>query len=205
MTRDCLPLVEFPQDEHDHFFATIPKQTHSAHVVTRARILSKLKQGRTHQEVCLAVKKMLKSAVLIAGALFICASGVAQDTLEIAGCRIRPGTLCTDMNLNSIDLHGRDLSNSQFSRANLISANFRGSNLDAANLTSADLRKADLRQALLNDADLRAANLRNVYEITSRTHEPACGEIVEFHLGKIESSIIFMLVFRWSAALRPVS
>ncbi len=58
-----LPTVEFSQEERDHLFAIIHKGTHSARVMTRARILSKLDQGRTHQEVCMALDVSLPTVL----------------------------------------------------------------------------------------------------------------------------------------------
>lgn len=63
MPATHLPTVEFSQDERDHLFAIIHKGTHSARVMTRARILSKLEQGRTNQEVCLALDVSLPTVL----------------------------------------------------------------------------------------------------------------------------------------------
>lgn len=49
------PSVELSQDERDHLFAIIHKGVRNVRVVTRARILTKLDQGRSNQEICLAL------------------------------------------------------------------------------------------------------------------------------------------------------
>lgn len=42
------PDVKLTDDEHEHIFALIHKGQHSARVITRARILSKLDSGHCH-------------------------------------------------------------------------------------------------------------------------------------------------------------
>lgn len=43
-------ILELSEDEQEHLFALIHKGVHSARVITRARILSKLAKGNTAQE-----------------------------------------------------------------------------------------------------------------------------------------------------------
>jgi len=55
MARTLLPAVEPSEDEQEHLFALIHKGSHSARVITRARILCKLAQGWSGPEVCTAL------------------------------------------------------------------------------------------------------------------------------------------------------
>ena len=50
-----LSRLELSKDEQEHLFALIHKGVNSARVITRARILSKLAKGHTHQEICAAL------------------------------------------------------------------------------------------------------------------------------------------------------
>ena len=63
MARTPLPAVELTEDEQEHLFALIHKGSHSARVITRARILSKLVRGWSHQEVCSALDVTLPTVV----------------------------------------------------------------------------------------------------------------------------------------------
>ncbi len=56
MARTPLPAVELSEDEQEHLFALIHQGCHSARVITRARILSKLAKGCSNQEVCAALE-----------------------------------------------------------------------------------------------------------------------------------------------------
>lgn len=48
-------ILELSEDEHDHLFGLIHKGVHSARVITRARILSKLAKGNTAQNTSQAL------------------------------------------------------------------------------------------------------------------------------------------------------
>ena len=52
----------------------------------------------------------------------IAANAPAAENMTYNGCVIRPGTLCTDLNLRGLSLRGADLFNSQFSGSNLAQA-----------------------------------------------------------------------------------
>ena len=56
---------------------------------------------------------MMLSVILVCGAT----GAVAQEVLSVGGCRIRPGTLCTSMNLTGAKLSDANLAHSQFSRS----------------------------------------------------------------------------------------
>ena len=57
--------IELSDDEHEHLFALIHKGTHSARVITRARILSKLAKGHSNQDICLALEVTLPTVLKI--------------------------------------------------------------------------------------------------------------------------------------------
>jgi transposase len=57
--------IELSDDEQEHLFALIHKGTHSARVITRARILSKLAKGHSNQEICLALEVTLPTVLKI--------------------------------------------------------------------------------------------------------------------------------------------
>ena len=97
-------------------------------------------------------------ALLIAVALADVAWAQAQR-LNVGGCDIRRGALCTNKNLNGAVLSGADLRNSQFSRTVLSGADLRRANLNEANFSATDLRGADLRAASLLRTNLRGARL----------------------------------------------
>ena len=59
------PEVKLTDDEQEHLFALIHKGQHSARVITRARILSKLDRGHSHQEVCSALDVSLPTVLKI--------------------------------------------------------------------------------------------------------------------------------------------
>ena len=63
MTRTLLPAVELSEDEQEHLFALIHKGSHSARVITRARILCKLDRGWSNQEVCAALDVTLATVL----------------------------------------------------------------------------------------------------------------------------------------------
>ena len=63
MARTPLPAVELAEDEQEHLFALIHKGSHSARVITRARILSKLARGWTNREVCAALEVTLPTVL----------------------------------------------------------------------------------------------------------------------------------------------
>jgi hypothetical protein len=55
------PEVKLTEDEQEHLFAIIHKGQHSARVITRARILSKLDRGHSHQEICSTLEVSLRN------------------------------------------------------------------------------------------------------------------------------------------------
>lgn len=57
------PEVKLTEDEQEHLFAIIHKGQHSARVITRARIVSKLIKGHSNQEVCSAVEVTLPTVL----------------------------------------------------------------------------------------------------------------------------------------------
>jgi len=59
------PEVKLTDDEQEHIFALIHKGQHSARVITRARILSKLDRGHSHQEICSALEVTLPTVLKI--------------------------------------------------------------------------------------------------------------------------------------------
>jgi len=63
MARITFPDVEVTEEEQDHLFALIHKGSHSARVITRARILSKLVKGLSNQEVCSALDVTLPTVL----------------------------------------------------------------------------------------------------------------------------------------------
>lgn len=63
MARTLLPAVELAEDEQEHLFALVHKGSHSARVITRARILSKLAKGCSPQEVCAALDVTLPTVL----------------------------------------------------------------------------------------------------------------------------------------------
>lgn len=65
MARTIFADVELTEDEQEHLFAIIHKGSHSARVITRARIVSKLAKGLSHQEVCSALDVTLPTVLKI--------------------------------------------------------------------------------------------------------------------------------------------
>lgn len=65
MARIPLPDIELNEDEQEHLFALIHKGSHSARVITRARILSKLVKGHSNQETCSALDVTLPTVLKI--------------------------------------------------------------------------------------------------------------------------------------------
>lgn len=63
MARTTFPDIELSEDEQEHLFALIHKGLHSARVITRARILSKLARGWSNQEVCAALEVTLPTVL----------------------------------------------------------------------------------------------------------------------------------------------
>ena len=63
MAQITFPDVQLTEDEQEHLFALIHKGTHNARVITRARILSKLVKGLSHQEVCSALDVTLPTVL----------------------------------------------------------------------------------------------------------------------------------------------
>lgn len=59
------PDIKLTGDEQEHLFAIVHKGQHSARVITRARILSKLDKGHSHQEICLALEVSLPTVFKI--------------------------------------------------------------------------------------------------------------------------------------------
>jgi transposase len=59
------PEVKLTEDEQEHLFAIIHKGQHSARVITRARILSKLDRGHSHQEICSTLEVSLPTVLKI--------------------------------------------------------------------------------------------------------------------------------------------
>jgi transposase len=79
------PEVKLTDDEQEHLFALIHKGQHSARVITRARILSKLDRGHSHQEICSALEVSLPTVLKIRKRL-------AEGGLEAALSELpRPG------------------------------------------------------------------------------------------------------------------
>ena len=85
MARITFPDARLTEDEQEHLFALIHKGSHSARVITRARILSKLLKGLSPQEVCSALDVSLPTVLKTRKRL-------AEGGLEAAlGERPRPG------------------------------------------------------------------------------------------------------------------
>ena len=63
MARITFPDVQLTEDEQEHLFALIHKGSHSARVITRARILLKLAGGWSNQEVCIALEVTLPTVL----------------------------------------------------------------------------------------------------------------------------------------------
>ena len=85
MAPITFPDVQLTEDEQEHLFALIHKGSHSARVITRARIVSKLVKGLSHQEVCSALDVTLPTVLKTRRRL-------AEGGLEAAlGERPRPG------------------------------------------------------------------------------------------------------------------
>lgn len=63
MARIPLPAVKLTEDEQEHLFALTHKGSHSARVITRARILSKLARGWSNGEVCAALDVTLPTVL----------------------------------------------------------------------------------------------------------------------------------------------
>ena len=63
MAQITFPDVQLTEDEQEHLLALIHKDTHNARVITRARILSKLVKGLSHQEVCSALDVTLPTVL----------------------------------------------------------------------------------------------------------------------------------------------
>ena len=63
MARIAFPNVELTEDEQEYLFALIHKGVHSARVITRARILSNLAKGHSHQEICAALDVALPTVL----------------------------------------------------------------------------------------------------------------------------------------------
>ena len=57
--------VALTDDEQEHLFAIIHKGVNSARVITRARILTKLGNGHSHQEICSALDVTLPTVLKI--------------------------------------------------------------------------------------------------------------------------------------------
>ena len=86
MAQITFPDVQLTEDEQEHLLALIHKGTHNARVITRARILSKLVKGLSHQEVCSALDVTLPTVLKTRRRL-------AEGGLEAAlGERPRPGS-----------------------------------------------------------------------------------------------------------------
>ena len=92
--------------------------------------------------------------ILVVGARSLLCGRIA---LSVGACRIRPGTLCTSMNLTGAKLNDANLAHAQFTRSVLAGADLSGANLDQSDLSRADLRKADLHSASLLRANARGA------------------------------------------------
>ena len=86
MAQITFPDVRLTEDEQEHLFALIHKGSHNARVITRARILSKLFKGLSHQEVCSALDVTLPTVLKTRRRL---AEGGLQAAL---GERPRPGS-----------------------------------------------------------------------------------------------------------------
>lgn len=77
--------VELTDEEQEHLFAIIHKGVNSARVITRARILTKLVNGHSHQEICSALDVSLPTVLKIRKRL-------AEGGLEAALSELpRPG------------------------------------------------------------------------------------------------------------------
>ena len=63
MARTLLPAVELTEDEQEYLFALTHKGSHSARVITRARVLSKLARGWSNGEVCAALEVTLPTVL----------------------------------------------------------------------------------------------------------------------------------------------
>lgn len=100
------------------------------------------------------------TALAVAGWMAMAGSVAAQPepAREVAGCRIVPGTLCSEKNLAGADFRNARLARSQFSGSRLQGADFSGADLTGANLSNANLRGADLRGAKLADARFEGAD-----------------------------------------------
>ncbi len=57
--------LELSEGEQEHLFAPSHKGVNSARVMTRARILSKLAKGCTHQEICAALEVTLPTVAKV--------------------------------------------------------------------------------------------------------------------------------------------
>ena len=85
MARITFPDVKLSDDEQEYLFALIHKGSHSARVITRARILSKLVKGHSHQDICSALNVTLPTVLKTRKRL-------AEEGLEAAlGELPRPG------------------------------------------------------------------------------------------------------------------
>ena len=60
-----LSRLELTEDEQEHLFALTHKGVHSARVITRARILTKLAKGNSAQEACQALDVTLATVLKI--------------------------------------------------------------------------------------------------------------------------------------------
>lgn len=66
MPRNTLtPEVKLTEEEQEHLFAIIHKGVNSARVITRARVLTKLVNGHSHQEVCSSLEVSLPTVLKI--------------------------------------------------------------------------------------------------------------------------------------------
>lgn len=80
-----IPEVKLTEDEQEHLFGLIHKGQHSARVITRARILTKLAKGYSNQEVCSALDVTLPTVAKIRKRLEECGLQGALSELPRPG------------------------------------------------------------------------------------------------------------------------
>jgi hypothetical protein len=111
-----------------------------------------------------------------------CSSSAGPVDEVGATCKVGPGAVCRDQNLQSVslvaaDLRGADFSGSKltsadFTEADLRGAKFVGSDLSGTTFAGADLRDADLSKASLyytnfTDADIEGINRTGMFDCFS--------------------------------------
>jgi len=98
------------------------------------------------------------AAVLVAGLATACGTGTTGGN-EGGPCEIKPGTVCTDMDLRGVSMVAADLTGADFSGTDLRGSDLRNATLNDVNFTGADLGDIDFTGASLKGANLTKTSL----------------------------------------------